>query len=78
MKGDGQALLRRVAKKFRDIRKSLREAGFAAVRSAGSHEIWEHPDGRATVVPGGGKDNHEVPAGTLASIRRATGLKELR
>ncbi len=35
-------------------------------------------DGRRVAVPGGGKANRNVPAGTLASIRRATGLEELR
>ena len=43
-----------------------------------AHEIWEHQDGRSGAVPGGGKDNREVPTGTLASIRRNTGLDQLR
>jgi len=38
----------------------------------------EHSGGRTVAVPGGGKSNREVPAGTLASIRRDTGLDELR
>lgn len=70
---------RAVAKKFREVRRILRDAGWRFVRTAGSHEIWEGPDGVTTVtVPGGGKANRDVPVGTLSSIRRVTGLKELR
>jgi hypothetical protein len=37
------------------------------------------PDrGRTITIAGGGKDNREVPAGTLATIRRETGLEDLR
>lgn len=71
-------MLKDVAKKYRDVQKALRRAGWSVVRVAGSHEIWTHPDGRTVTVPGGGKANREVPAGTLASIRRDTGLSDLR
>lgn len=67
-----------VAKKFRDVKRILRVAGWERARTSGSHEVWVHWDGRRVVVPGGGKDGREVPAGTLGSIRRATGLDELR
>jgi predicted RNA binding protein YcfA (HicA-like mRNA interferase family) len=67
-----------MAKKYRDVRRALRTAGWERVRTAGSHEVWVHPDGRRVVIAGGGKDNLEVPAGTLAKIRKGTGLKELR
>jgi hypothetical protein len=30
------------------------------------------------VLAGGGKDNREVPAGTLKAIREQTGIDELR
>jgi predicted RNA binding protein YcfA (HicA-like mRNA interferase family) len=66
-----------VAKKFREVRKALRAEGWVKVRQAGSHETWESPDGdRAVTVAG--KDSDTVPVGTLAAIRRATGLKDLR
>ena len=66
-----------VARKFRDVRKALRAAGWTKIRQAGSHETWEHANaGRAITVAG--KDSDTVPAGTLAAIRRATGLKDLR
>jgi predicted RNA binding protein YcfA (HicA-like mRNA interferase family) len=67
-----------MAKKYRDVKRALRAAGWERVRTVGSHEIWEHPDRAPVVVPGGGKDNLEVPVGTLASIRRKTGLRYLR
>ena len=67
-----------MAKKYRDVSKALRREGWQKVRVRGSHEVWRHADGREVTVPAGGKANREVPAGTLAAIRRATGLEELR
>lgn len=67
-----------MAKKYREVRKALRKAGWSKVRVTGSHERWRHPDGRTVTVTGGGNDNEDVPSGTLAEIRRSTGLKELR
>jgi len=67
-----------VPKKYRDVIRILRKAGWSLSRSAGSHQIWTHPDGRRVVVPAGGKENREVPPGTLASIQRDTGIEELR
>ena len=43
----------------------------------GSHEVWVHPERRELVVVAG-KPGATVPAGTLASIRRASGLEYLR
>lgn len=67
-----------MAKKYRDVKRMLTAAGWSAQRTQGSHEVWSHRDGRRVVIPGGGKDGRDVPAGTLGSIRRATGLEELR
>jgi predicted RNA binding protein YcfA (HicA-like mRNA interferase family) len=67
-----------MAKKYRDVVRALRDAGWERIRTRGSHEIWRDPEGREVVVPAGGKLNREVPAGTLASIRRSTGLDHLR
>jgi predicted RNA binding protein YcfA (HicA-like mRNA interferase family) len=67
-----------MAKKYREVRKALRTAGWSMVRITGSHEHWAHPDGRRTTVAGGGKNNEEVPSGTLGDIRRSTGLEDLR
>ena len=67
-----------MAKKYRDVRRALRDNGFRHLRTKGSHEAWEHQDGRRVVLAGGGKDNREVPAGTLKAIREQTGIDELR
>ncbi len=67
-----------MAKKYREVRKALRSHGWSMVRVTGSHERWERPDGRHVSVAGGGKDNRTVPSGTLADIRRTTGLEDLR
>jgi predicted RNA binding protein YcfA (HicA-like mRNA interferase family) len=66
-----------VAKKFREVRKALRAGGWTKVRQSGSHETWESPD-RERAVTVAGKDSDTVPVGTLAAIRRVTGLKHLR
>jgi len=55
----------------------LRSASWVRVRQSGSHETWESPDSarRVTVAV---KDSDTVPTGTLAAMRRATGLTDLR
>ena len=64
-------------KKYREVRKRLRGAGWSIVRSSGSHETWRAPDGTRSVTVAG-KDSDTVPPGTLAAMRRATGLDDLR
>jgi predicted RNA binding protein YcfA (HicA-like mRNA interferase family) len=64
-------------KKYREVRRRLLAAGWTRLRSSGSHETWRSPDGRRAVTIAG-KDSDTVPAGTLASMRRATGLDDLR
>jgi predicted RNA binding protein YcfA (HicA-like mRNA interferase family) len=64
-------------KKYRDVRTALTAAGWTVVRQRGSHEVWAHPHHASRVVVAG-KDSDTVPVGTLGSIRRATGLEELR
>ena len=66
-----------MAKKFGEVRKALRAEGWVKVRQAGTHETWESADG-TRVVTVAGKDSDTVPVGTLAAIRRATGIDELR
>lgn len=69
---------RYLAKKYRDVRRALRDNGFRHLRTKGSHEVREHSDGRRVVLAGAGKDNRDVPAGTLKAIREQTGIDELR
>jgi predicted RNA binding protein YcfA (HicA-like mRNA interferase family) len=64
-------------KKYREVRRRLRAAGWSKVRTAGSHETWRSPDGQR-VLTVAGKASDTVPAGTLAAMRRATGLDDLR
>lgn len=66
-----------MAKKYKDVRRALIANGWSVVRQSGSHEVWAHPhrDDRIVVA---GKDSDTVPVGTLGSIRRASGLEELR
>ena len=74
---DLQAAHHFVAKKYKEVRKALRAAGWRPIRQRGSHEVWAHP-GYPLVVTVAGKDRQEVPVGTLAKIRRISGLKDLR
>jgi predicted RNA binding protein YcfA (HicA-like mRNA interferase family) len=64
-------------KKYRDIRSALLAAGWTVIRQRGSHEVWAHPD-RAGRIVVAGKDSATVPVGTLGSIRKASGLEDLR
>jgi predicted RNA binding protein YcfA (HicA-like mRNA interferase family) len=64
-------------KKYCDVRKQLRASGWSLLRQRGSHETWRSPDGQHTLTVAG-KDSDTVPAGTLAAMRRATGLDDLR
>jgi predicted RNA binding protein YcfA (HicA-like mRNA interferase family) len=66
-----------VPKKYREVRKALREAGWVVIRQRGSHEVWGRP-GAADRIVVAGKDSDTVPVGTLGSIRKASGLDELR
>ncbi len=47
------------------VAKLLEEHGFVLVRQKGSHALYEHADGRRTVVP---MHNRELPVGTLRAI----------
>ena len=64
-------------KTYREVRIALLRAGWIKVRERGSHEVWQSPDGeRTTVVARRGSGN--VPPGTLAAIKRQTGMDHLR
>jgi predicted RNA binding protein YcfA (HicA-like mRNA interferase family) len=66
-----------VPKKYREVRGALRKAGWEVLRQRGSHEVWGKPGENARIVVAG-KDSDTVPVGTLSSIRRASGLEQLR
>ena len=69
--------VRRMAKKYREVRRALMAAGWHVMHQSGSHEVWAHPDRQERIVVAG-KDSDTVPVGTLGSIRRASGRDELR
>jgi predicted RNA binding protein YcfA (HicA-like mRNA interferase family) len=66
-----------VPKKYREIRAALNEAGWQVLRQRGAHEVWGKPGETVRIVVAG-RDSDTVPAGTLSSIRRASGLDHLR
>lgn len=66
-----------MAKKYKEIRRVLIANGWKVVPQAGSHEVWAHSDHEDRIVVAG-KDSDTVPVGTLGSIRRASGLEDLR
>ena len=66
-----------MAKHYRDVRRVLLENEWRPIRQRGSHEIWAHAECRRRIVVAG-KDGDTVPVGTLASIRRVSGLEQLR
>jgi predicted RNA binding protein YcfA (HicA-like mRNA interferase family) len=64
-------------KKYREVRRALKAHGWSRLRQSGSHETWVSADG-ARAVTVAGKESDTVPVGTLAAIRRTTGIKQLR
>jgi predicted RNA binding protein YcfA (HicA-like mRNA interferase family) len=63
--------------KVRDVITVLEHNGWVLVRQRGSHRHFRHPNVRS-VVTVAGKPSTTVPPGTLGSIRRTSGLEELR
>jgi predicted RNA binding protein YcfA (HicA-like mRNA interferase family) len=55
----------------------LVSAGWRVIRQSGSHQVWAYPTRYQRIVVAG-RDTDSVPVGTLASIRRASGLEHLR
>ena len=68
-----------VPKSYREVRRIMRAAGWRPLRATGRHEIWVDRNGTGRVaVPGSARSGRAMSDGTLASIRRATGIEELR
>lgn len=62
--------------KYRDLIRTLQNDRWYLDRTTGSHQQFRHPTKPGTVtVPGGGKQGHDVPPGTLNSILKQAGLK---
>lgn len=74
--GDG-CTLADVPKTVRQIEKILRANDWTLARTVGSHRQYVHPE-NPNVITVPGAPGKEVATGTLSSIRRASGIKELR
>ena len=63
--------------KVREVIRRLNMEGWVLVSTEGSHRQFKHPTkpGRVTVSGSLGDD---MPKGTLASVKRQAGLKELK
>jgi predicted RNA binding protein YcfA (HicA-like mRNA interferase family) len=63
--------------KVREVIRALEAGGWRLVAIAGSHRQFKHPTkpGRVTVS---GHLGDDMPKGTLASVRRQAGMKEIR
>jgi predicted RNA binding protein YcfA (HicA-like mRNA interferase family) len=66
-----------VPKTVREIERILRDQGWTLARTTGSHRQYVHPD-NPNVITVPGARGRQVATGTLASIRRASGINELR
>jgi predicted RNA binding protein YcfA (HicA-like mRNA interferase family) len=52
--------------------RALEKAGFKVARTAGSHRVMRHPDGRGTTVPV--RTGRDLAKGTLRGILADVGL----
>lgn len=59
------------------VLRALEADGWTLVRQRGSHRQFKKP-GAPSVITVSGKPSDSVPEGTLSSIRRASGLRDLR
>jgi len=74
---DGRRYAPAVPKTVRQIERVLRKNGWTLARTVGSHRQFVHPD-NPNVVTVPGAPGKQVATGTLSSIRRASGIDELR
>ncbi len=58
--------------KAKDIIRCLEQFGFREVRRKGSHRIFQHEDGRSTVVPHHGSE--DIGRGLLRAILRESDI----
>lgn len=61
--------------KVKELLKLLDEDGWYLARTKGSHRQFKHPNKSGTVTVAG-KESLDIPAGTLNSILKQSGLKE--
>lgn len=63
--------------KVKEVIAILEDNGWTLARQSGSHRTYKHPD-RPFLVTVSGRANGHLPAGILASLRRTSGIEELR
>ena len=68
--------LRFMPTKVRELLSQLQADGWFQVRQSGSHRQFRHPSKIGTVTVAG-KPSVEIPPGTLNSILKQAGLKEM-
>jgi predicted RNA binding protein YcfA (HicA-like mRNA interferase family) len=66
-----------VAKKVQEVISILEAQGWRQLRERGSHRHFKHPL-HPLLVTVAGKPSDTIRAGTLADIRRKSGIEELR
>lgn len=66
-----------MARKVRETISILEAHGWREVRRRGDHRHFKHPE-QAPVVTVAGKPSATMPVGTLAEIRRKSGIRALR
>ncbi len=59
--------------KVREVIRDLSDAGWLHVRTKGDHRVFQHPDGRTTVISGQLGD--DVRPGTYKAILKQTRMK---
>ena len=64
-------------KKVKEVIAILEDNGWTLVRQSGSHRTYKHAD-HPLLVTVSGRWNRTVPVGMLTSIRRTSGIEELR
>lgn len=63
--------------KVKELVALIQADGWRLVRQKGSHRQYHHPSKPGTVTVAG-KESVEVPPGTLNSVLKQAGLKEVR
>jgi predicted RNA binding protein YcfA (HicA-like mRNA interferase family) len=63
--------------KVKEVIKILEEDGWYLARTKGSHRQFKHPN-KSGAVTVSGKQSIDVPRGTLNSILKQAGLRELK
>jgi predicted RNA binding protein YcfA (HicA-like mRNA interferase family) len=66
-----------VAKTVKDVISILEQHGWRLARQRGSHRQFKHPN-RPALITLAGRPSKTVKPGTLAKIRRDSGIDELR